>query len=159
MIKMIAACSMNAVIGKNNSIPWNYPEDMKRFREMTAGSTIIMGRKTWESIGRPLPKRRNIVISSQAIDNPNIECFSSLIQALEHTKENENIWIIGGATLYKQGMNVADEIDLTIIPEIIDEKEAVFFPWINPLQFILEAEPSITTTQNNKVLTHLLYKR
>jgi dihydrofolate reductase len=133
MIKMIAAVSENMVIGKNNTLPWqnSYPEDLKHFREMTVGSTIIMGRNTFESLGRPLPKRRNLVVTRGQIDN--VECFPSLQSAIFEAGNNpvyNDIWLIGGSSIYSEGMEHAHEIHLTRIPEWINPEAAVIFPII-----------------------------
>lgn len=140
MIKMIAAVSINGVIGANNKLPWNYPADMKYFRTSTANSTVIMGRKTFESVGcRALPKRRNIVVSSKVVDSPNIETFGSLETALSKTEGD--VWLIGGAGIYEEGMTkkYVDEIYLTLVPNFVNSLNAVKFPFINPRLF--KAEP------------------
>jgi dihydrofolate reductase len=134
MIKMIAAVSQNMVIGKDNNLPWknSYPEDLKYFREQTVGSTIIMGRKTYESIGsKPLPKRRNLVVTRNKIDGA--ECFQNLQSALFEAGNNpicNDIWLIGGSSIYSEGMNYCQEIHLTRIPEWIDPEGATIFPLI-----------------------------
>lgn len=145
MIRMIAAVSRNGVIGQDNKLPFDYPEDLKFFRKMTAGSTVIMGRKTFESIGRALPKRRNIVISRNKVDAEGVETFSSLQAAYDDTKkfyalpdnmtQPYDVWLIGGSSIYRDGMQFANEIYLTLIPEIIEGENVVRFPWISPLEF------------------------
>jgi dihydrofolate reductase len=132
-IKIIAAVSENGVIGNRttNSIPWNYPEDIKWFRQQTAGATIILGRKTFNSIGKILPKRRNIIITRSKIDG--VECWESIEQALSWCSADEQVWLIGGEQIYRDGLRFADEIFLTLIPEIVNGD--VYFPWINPSQF------------------------
>lgn len=133
MIKIIAAVSQNRVIGIDNKLPFSYPEDMKHFKQSTQNSTVIMGRKTFESIGsKPLPNRRNIVITSS---NVNIEHYKSLSQAVSAVNAEENIWLIGGASIYQEGMQFCDEMILTVTPDIIEENNCVKFPEINPLQF------------------------
>ena len=128
MIGVIAAVSREGVIGKDGDIPWSYPEDLKRFKKVTLGSTIIMGRNTWESFGsRQLPKRRNIVITRQTLED--VECFSSIEQALE-TCEGD-VWLIGGRRIYEAGMQLCDVIDLTYVPESVDPEGAVLFPPID----------------------------
>ncbi len=133
MIKMIAAVSQNMVIGKNNTLPWSkhYPEDLKHFKQMTINSTIIMGRNTFESIGsKPLPKRRNIVISSKRI--PDMESYTNLNEATEQSHQlDSDIWLIGGSAIYQMGMALAHEIHLTRIPEHIEGDNLVYFPEIN----------------------------
>lgn len=154
MIKMIAAVSANGVIGQDNKIPWNYPEDMKFFRKMTAGGTVIMGRKTWESIGRPLPKRRNIVVTRSLEPIPGVELALSVEAAITLAKaplpeitemESEggpvvktpqpDVWLIGGSSIYREGLKYADEIYLTLIPENVEGEGLIFFPWVNPVVY------------------------
>lgn len=147
MIGMIAAVSVNGVIGLDNKLPFDYPQDMKHFRTTTAGSTVIMGRKTWEGIGRLLPKRRNIVISRNKVDFEGIETFNDLGVAIQASKDYftsgeviPTIWLIGGASIYEEGMKYADKILLTLTPDIITADNvsvAIKFPWINPTKFKL----------------------
>lgn len=115
--KMIAATSNNWVIGKNGKIPWSYPGDQKRFKELTINNTVIMGRRTFESLPAPLPDRRNIVITSTPIDN--IECYPSIHQAIKNIKDGV-VWFIGGTKILDEALLYADEIDLTIIPTNIE---------------------------------------
>jgi dihydrofolate reductase len=145
MIKMIAAVSQNGILGKDNTIPWmgKYPDDMKFFRKMTAGATVVMGRNTFESMGsKPLPKRRNIVITKNKIEH--IETYNSLQNALTHASIQEldesspppkDIWLMGGFSIYEEGMKYANEIYLTLIPEMVKGNDLVRFPWINPNKF------------------------
>lgn len=157
MIRIIAAVSRNGVIGKDNKLPFDYPEDLKFFRKMTMGGTVIMGRKTFESIGRPLPKRRNVVVTSSDKPIEGVEIASSLGQALDMSStpiptvglidaktglpilpiDEDNIWLIGGASIYSEGLKHTDEIYLTLAPDIICGDNVVKFPWINPLMFKL----------------------
>src|SRR5271170_4788622 len=137
-LRMIAAVSLNGVIGTNNKLPWDndYPEDMAFFRKMTSGSTVIMGRKTYESIGRTLPKRRNIVLSHRMIpkmDIPGAETFHSLTGAIESC--SADVWIIGGSFVYQEGLQFVNEIYLTTIPKIINGEGLVYFPYVNPDAF------------------------
>lgn len=137
-IKMIAAASLNGVIGQNNGLPWEneFPEDMAFFRKSTANSTVIMGRKTYESIGRPLPKRRNIVITSNFRPGWNdigINQFTTLDAALETC--GGDVWIIGGSFVYQEGLKRASEIHVTTIPKIITGESLVYFPYVNPDAF------------------------
>lgn len=139
MIKMIAAVSRNGVIGKDNKLPFDYPEDLKFFRKMTANSAVIMGRKTWESIGRPLPKRRNIVISRTRVEADGVETFSCFKSAIESAAaSHEDVWLIGGSSVYSDGMQFADEIYLTLIPDTVEGEGLVFFPWVDPSKFKVE---------------------
>ncbi len=116
MINIIAAVSKNDVIGDNNSLIWNIPEDMKRFKSITTGKTVVMGRKTYESIGKVLPNRRNIIISRNSdysVDNA--EIVNSLEDALSICSKNEEIYVIGGGEIYNQTIDIADNIYLTYI--------------------------------------------
>ena len=151
MIKMIAAVSKNGVIGKRstNDLPWSkdkYLADMKWFRSSTANSTVIMGRSTFESMGsKPLPKRRNIIISRNKVNN--VETYNSLEKAIheantftleERSQEdfiNPDVWLIGGSNIYREGMKYADEIFLTLIPEEVSGDDLVYFPFVNPNVF------------------------
>lgn len=137
MIGIIAATTSNGVIGVENQLPFNYPEDMAHFRKATKDSIVIMGRNTFESIGSPLPKRRNIVVTRNTIEN--VETALSLQDALNLCKdEYRNIWLIGGASIYEEGMQFADKIILTITPDVEKRTPAVRFPWINPNVFKLK---------------------
>lgn len=143
---MIAAVSANGVIGVDNKLPFDYPQDMKHFRSTTAGATVIMGRKTWESIGRLLPKRRNIVISHNKVNFEGLETFSNIKDAITDDKflfttgeVEPKIWLIGGSSIYEEGMEFVDQIVLTLTPDVIKAEGAIKFPWINPSKFILQS--------------------
>ena len=115
MISIIAALGRNRVIGSENSIPWKLPADMKRFRELTTGKPVIMGRKTFESIGRPLPNRANIIITT----DKNYRADSCIVvhsvdEALKAAKGSE-IMVIGGSQIYKQFLPTANRMYLTFI--------------------------------------------
>jgi len=115
-IAMIAAMAANRVIGLNNQMPWHLPADLKHFKAVTLGKPVIMGRKTYESIGRPLPGRRNIVISRQGapVDSP-VEWASSVEQALALVADVPEVMIIGGAEIYRQCLPLAQRLYLTEI--------------------------------------------
>ena len=115
-ISLIAAMAKNRIIGKNNKMPWHLPADLKHFKTITMSKPILMGRKTYQSIGRPLPGRKNVVISR----NPNFraegcEVVDSIEGALDLLKDDEEIMIIGGGFLYSQCINKADKLLLTFI--------------------------------------------
>lgn len=118
MITLIAAMAANRTIGKDNTLPRNYPEDLKHFKILTSGHTIIMGRKTYESLGRPLPHRRNIVLTSHPIDN--LECYTSKEDCLKQLNHQEQNFVIGGAQIYQLFLDVADSIELTLIKKWYD---------------------------------------
>lgn len=134
MIALVAAVAKNNVIGKSNDLPWYLPEDLKRFKHLTNGQVVIMGRKTYESIlnrlGKPLPNRTNVVITA----NPSysveegVEKFTSLPDAIA-AHQNAEIFLIGGQRIFEEGINYADTMFLT---ELHKEYEGdVYFPKIN----------------------------
>lgn len=130
MITIIAAVANNNALGKNNKLIWHLPADLKRFKNVTKGHHIIMGRKTFESLGKPLPNRTTIIISRNKNYTVN-GCIvvSSLEEAIERAKLDENPYILGGAEIYKQAMNLADKLDITFVHH---EFEAdAFFPKID----------------------------
>ena len=115
MITLISAMASNRVIGKDNELPRDYPEDMARFRALTSGKPIVMGRKTFESIGRPLPKRRNVVLSRWWFDAEGVEVFSTIDEIIAATQDEAEVMIIGGQMIYQLFLPYADRIELTII--------------------------------------------
>ncbi len=122
IISVIAAMSENRVIGKDNDLPWNLPDDFKFFQQTTVGHTVIMGRKSWESLPykfRPLPNRTNIVITRQKnYQAPNAIVVKSLEEAIAKADSNQDeIFIIGGGEIYRQGLAFAQKIYLTEINE------------------------------------------
>lgn len=111
---IIAALARDGTIGDGGKIPWHIPGDLKRFKRLTLGHPVIMGRKTWESIGRPLPGRRNLVLTRRA-QIAGAECFPDLDAALA-TCGDETVFIIGGAEIYRLALPRADELYLTQVP-------------------------------------------
>lgn len=139
-ISMIAALAENNVIGKNNDLPWHLPDDMKYFMQTTKGHFVIMGRKNYQSIPekfRPLPNRTNIVVTSQAhFEAPGCLIVNSLDKAIELCiKANQKeIFLIGGSSIYKEGLKLANKLYLTEIHAEIDGD--VFFPTLNKSDWI-----------------------
>ena len=131
-IGMIVAVSPDGVIGQHGKIPWHYPADLKRFKALTLDATVIMGRSTYESIGKPLPKRRNIAITSQEIAG--IDCFRDIPSALATC--SGRIWFIGGARIYREAMTYVDLIDVTYVPDRIEGSGLVYFPMIDETVFV-----------------------
>ena len=116
LISMIVARSSNHVIGKNNQLPWKISADLQFFKKVTLGYPIIMGRKTWESIGRPLPGRRNIVVSRNSeYQAKGAELVLSLDEALQSLREFERVFVIGGQQLFNQAFPLADQLFITEI--------------------------------------------
>lgn len=121
MINLIAAVSKNLQIGMHNQMPWHIPEDLKYFKEVTTGHPVIMGRKTFESIGYPLPNRRNIVLTrDHTFTHEDVEVLHSFEEALELCCSLSNSFIIGGGEIYKAFLPYADHLYLTLIDEIIE---------------------------------------
>ncbi len=127
-INIIAAVARNRAIGKDNKLIYWLPNDLKRFKALTTGHTIIMGRRTFESLPKgALPNRRNIVLSRKQTKIPGCDCFRSLAEALSHCGEDEVVFIIGGESVYRQAMPKADRLCLTEIDDTPAEADA-FFP-------------------------------
>ena len=128
MISIIAAVARNRAIGYKNKLLYWLPNDLKRFKALTTGHTIIMGRNTYESLPKgALPNRRNVVLSRTAKELPGCDVYPTLEAALQSCKADEDIYIIGGARVYKQAMAVADRLCLTEIDDIPTDADA-FFP-------------------------------
>ena len=130
MITIIAAIANNNALGMDNKLIWYLPNDLKRFKSVTNGHHVIMGRKTFESLGKPLPNRTSIIITrKKSYKAGNCLVVNSLEEALEKAKDDENPYILGGAEIYKLAMPIADKLDLTIVHH---EFEAdAFFPDID----------------------------
>ncbi len=128
-ISMIAAMAKNRVIGKDNQMPWHLPADFVWFKKCTMGKPIIMGRKTFDSIGRPLPGRINIVISRDAnLIIEGVTCVTSIDQALEQVNSHDEVMIIGGGSVYQTCLPMADRLYLTFI-DLDTEGDTQFPDW------------------------------
>lgn len=132
MLTLIAATSTNNALGKDNQLVWHLPDDFKRFKALTSGHYIILGRKTFESFPKPLPNRTHVIITR----NKNYEApegcivVSSLENAIEVCPKNEEIFIIGGGEIYKQSIDIADKVELTRVHTIVEAD--TFFPEVDP---------------------------
>lgn len=130
MISIIVAVAENNVIGKDNKLIWHLPKDLKHFKETTTGHFIIMGRKTFESNGRPLPNRTNVIITKDKnYKAEGCKIVHSLDEALDFAKNESEVFIIGGGEIYKQAMPIADRIYLTKVHQPFEGD--TFFPEIN----------------------------
>lgn len=131
MIVMIAAVAENNALGKNNELVWHLPNDFKRFKSLTTGHHIIMGRKTFESFPKPLPNRTHVVITRQKDYNPK-DCIvvDSIEKALAVCPENETSFIIGGGEIYNLALPFADKLEITKVHHTFEAD--AFFPEINP---------------------------
>ncbi|HLF20516.1 MAG TPA: dihydrofolate reductase [Bacteroidota bacterium] len=121
---IIAALSRNRVIGKDGKIPWHISEDLKRFKRITTGHTVLMGRKSFESMGKPLANRRNIVLTSKEIRG--VETYKKLEEALKGLKNEEKVFVIGGGEIFSQILEQVDEMYLTHVEKEVEGD--VFFP-------------------------------
>lgn len=128
-VSIIVAIAKNNAIGLNNQLLYRLPNDLKRFKQLTMGHTIIMGRKTFESLPKgALPNRRNIVLSRQeGLHYENAECYRSIEEALMQCDYTEDVYIIGGGELYRQTIGLAKRIHLTVVDDMPTEADA-FFP-------------------------------
>lgn len=142
-ISIIVACAQNMAIGKNNDLLWHISDDLKRFKTLTSGHTVIMGRNTFDSLPKkPLPKRRNIVVTHNAnfhYDIPEtatgtLEVAHSVEEALQMAKDEDEVFVMGGANLYRQFLPLADKLFVTWV--YADFAADVFFPEIDPSEFV-----------------------
>lgn len=117
VVSLIAAMSSNRVIGQDNKMPWHLSADLKRFKQITTGHPVIMGRKTLDSLGKPLPNRRNLIVSRtpKAHSTPGCEFFGSLEDALKACHSNDEVFIIGGEQIYRLALPFANRVYLTVI--------------------------------------------
>src|SRR3990172_100449 len=116
MMNIIVAMDKNRVIGKNNEIPWHISEEVMNFKKLTSGNTVIMGRKTFESIGRPLPDRNNIVVSTSMPQTAGIDVCNSFEESIIKAKSyGKDIFVIGGATVYEQALPLADKMYISYV--------------------------------------------
>ncbi len=152
MISIIAAITKNRVLGKDNKLLWNISEDLKNFRKITSGNTVIMGRKTFESIGKPLPNRNNIVISRDLPQREGIIVCRDLNEAINQAKLlGKELFIIGGASIYAQALPLADKLYLSHIKK--EYEGDVYFPEIKYEKWQIEQ------TQEFPEFTFTIYRR
>lgn len=130
-IVLVAAMDRHRVIGRGNQLPWYLPDDLKRFKALTSGHTVLMGRKTWESIGRPLPNRRNLVMSrQQKLSLPEgVQQVKTPEEALEVSGGARVLFVIGGGEVYARFLPVADEMVLTEVHTDVEGGDAFFPSW------------------------------
>ena len=137
MVSIIVAVSDNLAIGRAGDMPWHISADLKYFKRITGGHTVVMGRRTWESVGcRPLPGRRNIVVSRTMSAGEGFDVVPSLQQALQMTAADDEIFIMGGGQLYREAMPLAGRLYVTHVHTTISDADT-FFPVINPLKWEL----------------------
>lgn len=161
MISIICALAENNAIGYNNDLLYHLRADLRRFKALTTGHTVIMGRRTYESLPKgALPNRRNIVLSSITDRSwPDVEVFASLQEALAACKADEEVFVIGGASLYKAAFPIADRLCLTHI-HATPEKADVFFPEFNEKEWECTfSEDHEADEQNDQPFTFADYAR
>src|ERR1035437_5978074 len=160
MISIIVAISDDYGIGKNNELLWHISEDLKRFKKLTLGKTVIMGKKTWESLPRrPLPGRKNIVLTD--VPGECIDCSItaySIEDALGKCEKNEEIFVMGGGSIYRQFMPIADRLYITHVH--FKAAADVYFPEIDPLVWeVIEKEDFNGNQDHDIPYTYIQYKR
>lgn len=148
-ISLIAAKSENGVIGRGGKLPWHLPADLKRFKGLTTGHTVIMGRKTYESIGRPLPNRRSIIVTRNTdYRQEGVEVVNTFQEALTLANSEEEVYVIGGAEIFQLAVPRAEQIYLTLLHTVIDGD--VFFPELDPKEWVLVKSERHEEDERNK---------
>lgn len=142
IISLVVAMNQERVIGTNNTLPWHIPEDLAYFKQVTLGKPIVMGRKTFESIGKALPQRKNIVISRQNLSYPDVEVFNSLSDAINSLRDEPEICIIGGGELFSQALELANSLHITMVDYPVADPCA-WFPQIDLDKWELVSQHSI----------------
>ena len=163
IISIISAIGENREIGEKNNLLWNLPADMKHFKETTSGHVVIMGLKTFESIGRPLPNRRNIVLAQNYdTQQQGVEIFNSVESLLDNLdkslNKDEEVFVIGGGQIYKLFINMADRLYITHVNKSFPNAD-VFFPEIDPSWGVVSRTDIMTDSKNNYDFYFSLYER
>ena len=161
MLSLIVAKAKNDIIGKDNQLIWHIPEDLKRFKTLTSGHTIIMGRKTFESLGRVLPNRHHVILCNDAemnIDNENVEVLEDISMLDKYINDEEENFVIGGATMYKLLMPYCNKMYITEINQ--DFEGDVSFPKINMEEWKIESrEKGLKDEKNPYDYEYVTYVR
>jgi dihydrofolate reductase len=157
-ISIVAALSENHVIGIQGRLPWRLPEDLKRFQQLTLGKTVFMGRKTFESIGKPLKKRRNLVLSQRLPGawSQGVEVFAHWDEALQACTQEE-LFVIGGEGLYSQALPLAQTLYLTLVHRVVEGD--TWFPAWGPSLFSEVFSEKGFNSEENLAYTFLVLKR
>ena len=161
MLSIIVAVAENNVIGKDNKLIWHLPEDLKRFKKLTTGHTIIMGRKTFESLGRVLPNRKHVILCNDMemnIEDENVEVLEDISMLKEYIDSEEEHFIIGGATIYKLLMPCASKIYLTLIHEEFNGD--VYFPKIEEKDWkVIDRQQGLKNEENPFEYEYITFER
>lgn len=156
---IIVAVGENNSIGVKGDLPWHISDDLKYFKETTRGFPVIMGRTTFDSIGRPLPGRKNIVLSRSSIQIPGVTVVNSLDEAYTEAKEAEKCFIIGGASIYKATMDDMDKLYVTHVHTIVEDADA-FFPEIDSAIWErVNVSPTLKDDPSGLEYEFVVYKR
>jgi dihydrofolate reductase len=154
-LSIVVAMDSNRLIGKDNGLPWHLPADLAFFKKLTTGNTILMGRKTFDSIGRPLPNRRNIVITRNAdIEIAGCEVVNSIEEALSLAQGETEVMVIGGAKLYQQILPIADRLYITQIESEFDGD--TYFPSYNEAEWFQISLDSREPDEDNHHKCHFI---
>ncbi|RUM36353.1 MAG: dihydrofolate reductase [Desulfobulbus sp.] len=152
-IILIAAMAKNRVIGRNNTIPWDIPGEQARFKKITMGHPLIMGRKTWLSLGRPLPGRQNIVLTTNTdFSATGADVVHTLVEALAACKNGEKVFIIGGEQLFRSVLPLADTLILTILDREVQGD--TFFPEFSSPPFTLNNSERVQQDDAYTIMTY-----
>lgn len=148
IISLVAAVAENGVIGRDGVLPWRLPGDLRFFKRLTTGHTIIMGRRTWDEIQRPLPDRRNIVITrSEDRDFPGALRAASLDAALALASTDEEVFVIGGGEIFREALPVADRMYLTQVHAVVEGDTR--FPAWDPAEWRVASEERFAADERN----------
>ena len=157
-LSLIVAMDRNRLIGNNNQLPWHLPADLAHFKQVTMGKPIVMGRKTYESIGRPLPGRKNIVLSRAGFSADGVEVVSSICEAIAKVADAEEVMVIGGSTIYESVIDVVDRIYLTIIEN--EFSGDAWFPTFDmALWSVSSEEDFVADDKNHYAYRFITYQR
>lgn len=161
MLSIIVAVAKNNVIGKDNKLIWHLPEDLKRFKRITTGHTIIMGRKTFESLGRVLPNRKHIILCNDMemnINDENVEVLEDISMLKDYINSEEEHFVIGGATIYKLLMPYANKLYLTLIHEEFEGD--VYFPEIKKEEWkVVDRQKELKNEENPFDYEYITFER
>ena len=146
-ITCIAALSTRRVIGVNGELPWRLPKDLQTFKRLTLNKPILMGRKTFESIGRPLPKRENMVLSRSKVSIPGVQTFTELSSAIEYVPSGKELMVIGGGEIYRQCLPIATRLYLSVIEG--DFKGDAYFPVLEERDWVVTEVEHFSKDENN----------
>jgi len=149
---LIAALTKNRVIGKNGAVPWDIPEDIQRFKQLTLGHAVLMGRRTFDTLSEPLTDRRNVVLTSREI--PGVETYPTIAGALQALQEENDVYVIGGGQIFAQLLTDAAELRLTIIDRKIEGD--TFFP---PYEHLIGPAFQVASTSKRDGFSFVHYVR